>query len=51
MQNRRPIAYMSKALSGRNRALSIYGREFFGCGDGNSEMEKLPTRPQVHYQD
>lgn len=28
MQDRRPIAFLSKALSPRNQALSIYEREF-----------------------
>jgi hypothetical protein len=47
MQDEHPIAYLSKALGQKNRALSIYEKEFLALmlavkiGDSNSNMLNL----------
>jgi hypothetical protein len=38
IQERRPLAYLSEVLTGKNLFLSTYKKRFFGSCIGNSEM-------------
>lgn len=48
MQDKRPIAYYSKALGVRNLSKSAYEKELMAVVLANTTLETLPVRKEIH---